>query len=517
MADSSVCVGSRCLCDGYYGTIHFIGAVPPTSGVWLGVEWDDPSRGKHSGEHEGVVYFKTRVSGSGSFVRLKKVFLGCTFMEAVRSKYGRTDDEEGGIMLGGQTVELVGMDKVARKQSEWSQLEEVSLRDMDVSSAGPRAEIATALPNLKRLNLDQSPLLPNWETVSDIASQLQHLDSLDLSEDRGLGHVPVDLMESLSASFLTLRTLYLNRVGISWNNLALILQAVPRLEAVHVCENNIASLRFEGDEKPYIPEGLQLLNLEKNCLSDWSDIVRLEPQLKKLKTLILTDNRLPSIFLEKKAFPELKSLSLSGNLISQWPSVTSLASVPSMLQLKLKDCPLLKDEPGFSARHLIIALLPHITTLNRSAISARERVLSERYYIKHYGAKWLDCKSDESAKKAFLLEHPLFLHLVDVHGLPDEVLMRQKPVTTALKHGLISVSVRCPGRPEQRSLDKKLPATMTVQKLKGVLQRVYRVDTSDQRLSYLDSRGDCEIQLDDDLKQLNFFSIESGDTILLRW
>ncbi len=43
-------------------------------------------------------------------------------------------------------------------------------------------------------------------------------------------------------------------------------------------------------------------------------------------------------------------------------------------------------------------------------------MLSERYYIKHYGAKWLDCKSDESAKKAFLLEHPLFLHLVDGEG-----------------------------------------------------------------------------------------------------
>lgn len=39
--------------------------------------------------------------------------------------------------------------------------------------------------------------------------------------------------------------------------------------------------RFPGDEKPYIPEGLQLLNLERNCISDWFDIVRLEPQLKK--------------------------------------------------------------------------------------------------------------------------------------------------------------------------------------------------------------------------------------------
>lgn len=30
------------------------------SGVWLGVEWDDPDRGKHDGTHEGHTYFKTK-------------------------------------------------------------------------------------------------------------------------------------------------------------------------------------------------------------------------------------------------------------------------------------------------------------------------------------------------------------------------------------------------------------------------------------------------------------------------
>lgn len=38
----------------------FVGEVPPTKGTWLGVEWDDPSRGKHCGFHEGIQYFKTR-------------------------------------------------------------------------------------------------------------------------------------------------------------------------------------------------------------------------------------------------------------------------------------------------------------------------------------------------------------------------------------------------------------------------------------------------------------------------
>ena len=30
-------------------------------GVWLGVEWDDASRGKHSGDHHGVHYFSCRL------------------------------------------------------------------------------------------------------------------------------------------------------------------------------------------------------------------------------------------------------------------------------------------------------------------------------------------------------------------------------------------------------------------------------------------------------------------------
>ena len=55
----------------------------PPQGAWLGVEWDDPSRGKHSGTHEGKRYFTCNVEGSGSFIRPKKANLGTTFIQAV--------------------------------------------------------------------------------------------------------------------------------------------------------------------------------------------------------------------------------------------------------------------------------------------------------------------------------------------------------------------------------------------------------------------------------------------------
>lgn len=52
--------GHRVESCGYYGTICYIGEVPPTKGIWLGVDWDDPTRGKHNGTHEAKKYFTTR-------------------------------------------------------------------------------------------------------------------------------------------------------------------------------------------------------------------------------------------------------------------------------------------------------------------------------------------------------------------------------------------------------------------------------------------------------------------------
>ena len=54
-------------------------------------------------------------------------------------------------------------------------------------------------------------------------------------------------------------------------------------------------------------------------------------------------------------------------------------------------------------------------------------------------------------------------------------------------HGA-AVTIKCPDNSGQKELSKKLPGTMTVQKLKGLLQRLYKVDSSEQKLSYLDNR-----------------------------
>jgi len=50
-------LGTRFALSGYIGTIRYVGEVEGTSGVWLGVEWDDSNRGKHNGTKDGKRYF----------------------------------------------------------------------------------------------------------------------------------------------------------------------------------------------------------------------------------------------------------------------------------------------------------------------------------------------------------------------------------------------------------------------------------------------------------------------------
>jgi dynactin complex subunit len=55
-------VGKRLSYNGALCTVRYIGDVSGTTGTWLGVEWDDPSRGKHDGSHKGTRYFECRLS-----------------------------------------------------------------------------------------------------------------------------------------------------------------------------------------------------------------------------------------------------------------------------------------------------------------------------------------------------------------------------------------------------------------------------------------------------------------------
>lgn len=64
MVETTPFVGQRLSLKGQTCTVRYVGAVAEKKGEWLGVEWDDASRGKHDGTHDGTSYFKCRPSFS---------------------------------------------------------------------------------------------------------------------------------------------------------------------------------------------------------------------------------------------------------------------------------------------------------------------------------------------------------------------------------------------------------------------------------------------------------------------
>jgi dynactin complex subunit len=56
----NVHIGTRIQVGKDRATVKFIGKVGDAQGAWLGIEWDDPARGKHDGTHQGTSYFTCR-------------------------------------------------------------------------------------------------------------------------------------------------------------------------------------------------------------------------------------------------------------------------------------------------------------------------------------------------------------------------------------------------------------------------------------------------------------------------
>jgi dynactin complex subunit len=46
-------IGDRVHVDKRNASVRYVGSIDGQDGTWVGLEWDDESRGKHDGSHSG--------------------------------------------------------------------------------------------------------------------------------------------------------------------------------------------------------------------------------------------------------------------------------------------------------------------------------------------------------------------------------------------------------------------------------------------------------------------------------
>ncbi|XP_054831073.1 tubulin-specific chaperone E isoform X2 [Eublepharis macularius] len=461
-------VGRRILCNGEYGTVLYVGSVPPTAGIWLGIEWDNHQRGKHNGNHEGIQYFKCRHPTGGSFIRPNKANFGVDFLSAVRKRYGLDDDEqdnenetEASLVIGRKTVERVGFDSIKEKQKQLNKLTDISVDECAVSLAGQDEEIRKGCPNIRRINLSTN-LLSSWMEVIAVARQVENLELVNLR--------PIDVLQ-------TLKWLDLSDNQLTDGYQLQLIAGLPRLERLILANNEISSICF------------------------------------------------PDVEFGKKTalFPSLTHLVVKGNRIAEWSVINELDKLQSLQSFDCRNNPLMNTDKNVeTVKQLIIAKIGQLKFLNKSQIFPEERKGAELDYRKEFGIDWIKAGGNQdpnknNPSKEFLASHPRFQLLCDKYGTPEDgELKKEQPFS--LKNQLLSLTIKCPDKPDLKPVEKKLPDSMTIQKLKGLLYRLLRIPGSKLKLSYESSKmKGKEFELDNDLKPLQFYSIENEDCILVRW
>ena len=499
------------------GTIKFLGTVDGTKGSWIGVEWDSPLRGKHNGSHNDKQYFETKTATSGSFVRESKISTGVSLEHAIEERYGGSPDADPEDIerlrrdINAPFLELVGWEKTHKAQSDFASLKTISVRTMGVSYAG--CDLESFMPSVQCLDIAES-LFNSWDQIADISKQLSRLKDLNISDNQ-LELPTSNKNEDMVAAFKNVNTLFMGKMGYDWDACQEILQYFANLLALNLYFNTLQNITSPPNG---LLSTLTELNLTGNPLCEWTNVMKFA-QLPKLQTLAVNECQLEKIALDKDkpGFELLKVLQICGNKLKEWQSIYCLDYLPSLREIKCRDNPIIDSENSQTSRQLVIAAVANLKVVNGTEVEKTERFGAEIDFLKKYGLEYLEAIKDLDKLENFCVKYPRYQALVNRFGAPEESELRVKD--TSLKANLLKVNIVCPDDTSVAPLTKKLPPAMIVSKLQGLLTRLIKpAKGKDLTLSYRSTqKPDMEVPLDNEMRDLFFYNVESDDTILVRW
>jgi len=344
-------------------------------------------------------------------------------------------------------------------------------------------------------------LLIDWSQIFNICSQLEHLQWLNVSEN--LLKIPEDYHKYL---FPNLKVLICGMMQLTCSDVLQLSKVFPNVEELRVPHNNIDTL--DTTFKDFME--LKLLDLEGNQIHKWDEICKLVV-ITSLEQINLENTGISKIkFDGSNIFQNLKKIIISNNGINDWESVGELNKLPNLEDLRFLKNPILERETYATCIQLILARIGNLKVFNGATIRPDERKGAEYDYIKKYGLEWLSVKDDPEKRAEFLRKYNRYDELVEKHGTPEEseLVVHSK----LIKVSLIEVQFVHNGR----TITKKLPPSILIQKLIMLAQRLFNFQ-SRPNLTYISGmQSEIEIELNDEGKELGFYSVQDGDKIIVK-
>ena len=320
----------------------------------------------------------------------------------------------------------------------------------------------------------------------------------------------------------------------------------PNLEELVLSNNSISNTSSSSSSSRSLafPPRLRLINLDCNPLRDWHNVL-LFASLPHLETLSLAECQLgdmeaPTSFLKPEgemmtssssSFPSLLHLNIRDNAVSSWSTIAALSRIVSLKEFVLLRNPVMtQHESAETSRQILLVKMPNLTRLNHVYVDVKERRGAQIDYYKKYAAAYVEAlkagaDSINAAMTAFRFEHPTYDRLVEEYGQPEVIQIDEKP--NVLKKSLISIGVSVAqdgGRDFDAGVDpnfpkvtKKIPASMTVQKVKMMALKAWKGAKS---LSARDFQvrvvsEERSFVIDNEMKEISFFGVGNGDELVL--
>ncbi|KAM3071336.1 hypothetical protein ACMFMG_008928 [Clarireedia jacksonii] len=509
-------VGQRVSFEGQLCTIRYIGEVQGTAKEWLGVEWDNPSRGKHDGQ--GLFKCVSQSPTAASFIRpTRKADPAQSFVEAVRQKYVVQNTTSSPapysvaagrqIVISGKVAEEIGFEKIRQQQAQVDELRVVLVDGLCINKAETGlSKVKDVCPKIVELDLSRN-LFEGMEQIGVICTQLENLKSLRLNGNRlNIDSVELQVCQQQQA-FTKVRSLELDDMLIDWIDLCRLLEGFRFITTLMASSNCFRTLRW-----PVNHSNLTSLTLEYNQFETLADISPLS-ELLSLESLLLKGNKIsliePVTGSGKEKIPaedngirdttpvfdtNLRYVDLSYNEINDWNFVDTLAYVfPGMISLRLSHNPLYQKptadgevqsadaEEGFM---ITLARLANLKTLNFSNITAAERTNAELFYLSRI-AKEIEAgfASDE---QVIIARHKRYHELCKLHDPPQINREKIKVDPETLQARLINFTFLVPPSLQTvhtgNTLKKEIPNSFDIYRVKGIVGRLLKVRPMSLRL-----------------------------------
>jgi len=456
------------------GTVAYVGEVAGYDGLYWGIVWDDPTRGRHDGSVADPAtgflrrYFQTprNQPTAGSFVRPALVDAGRGLTRSViLERYRnckRQDKNKSVLRLGsgndgeqeedqhlledekqeqhvvstvmGKTkpIVMVGTEKILRQQ-RWDKLDHMSLRWMGLCgvAAASGGEEFRDVRHLSHLDLAGN-LFSDWTVLPQLLEAFPNLTRLSLAKNRmdddtavAIGWATANTGGSGSNSrtgrYPNLTHLNLRDCGIgSFSTIAVIARILPNLRELCCAYSQIVSDVVEATAPPRetLLSNLRSLDVTSCGFGTPMQLVALAAHCPGLESLSLNDNPLSSCP-TSECWPHLRELQLDGTQFRDWESLRPLLELRHLEGLRFS-CPLAAAGEGRTsnnsnaARMHWIAAVPSLRRYQSSSVTDRKE--GEQQYVLKVAALSSKLQNESAAEGLLVPEDERYRELMETYA-----------------------------------------------------------------------------------------------------